>query len=257
MFPRPFLIALQFLTRVPVRLDHPPNAQELGRSLLWYPVVGLLLGTLLWTAASALAHAPPPLRAALLLTLWVLTTGALHLDGLADTADAWAGGRGDRERALAIMKDPHVGPVAVVIVALVLLLKFASIEALSNGRGLDVLVLAPLLARTAMPLLFATTPYVRASGIGSALATNLPRQSAHIVGVLVCGAVVFSCGWEGAWAAVVALGMFMLLRSLLMRRLCGMTGDCGGAMIELIETALLIALASTAGEFPLIAAAAI
>src|SRR5919108_3069538 len=101
---RPALIAVQFLTCFPLRLEPPPSGREAGLSLLWYPAVGLLLGFLLWAAAVLLSPLARPLAAAVVLTLWVACTGALHLDGLADTADAWVGGRGDRERTLAIMK---------------------------------------------------------------------------------------------------------------------------------------------------------
>lgn len=102
----PFWIALQFLSSLPVRLPGMPAAEQMGRSLLFYPVVGLLFGVLLWAFDSLLAASPLLLHAALLLTLWVLLSGALHLDGLADSADAWLGGFGDRERTLTIMKDP-------------------------------------------------------------------------------------------------------------------------------------------------------
>ncbi|NCA91441.1 MAG: adenosylcobinamide-GDP ribazoletransferase, partial [Gammaproteobacteria bacterium] len=95
---RPFLIALQFLTRLPVRLTGELSAADLGRSLLYYPLVGLLLGGLLvaggWLLAGGglLTGVAPVLAAALVLSLWVGLTGALHLDGLADMIDAWAGG---------------------------------------------------------------------------------------------------------------------------------------------------------------------
>ena len=103
MLLRPALIAVQFLTRFPIRLDPPPVAREVGLSLLWYPAVGVLLGLLVWVSAILLSPLATPLAAAMVLALWVSCTGALHLDGLADTADAWVGGRGDRERTLAIM----------------------------------------------------------------------------------------------------------------------------------------------------------
>ncbi|HBM07500.1 MAG TPA: adenosylcobinamide-GDP ribazoletransferase, partial [Pseudomonas sp.] len=118
---QPFLIALQFLTCLPVRLRGMPEPQQIGRSLLYYPLVGLLLGGMLCLLGVALGNAAPPLKAALLLAAWVWLTGALHLDGLADSADAWLGGFGDRERTLAIMKDPCSGPVAVAVLVLVLL----------------------------------------------------------------------------------------------------------------------------------------
>lgn len=126
----PLLIALQFLTSLPIRLPAMPEPEQQGRSLLYYPLVGLLLGALLCLAAFVLDGAPALLQAALLLTLWVALTGALHLDGLADSADAWLGGFGDRERTLQIMKDPRSGPVAVVVLVLLLLLKFSALLAL-------------------------------------------------------------------------------------------------------------------------------
>lgn len=123
----PFWIALQFLSSLPVSLPGMPAPREVGRSLLYYPLVGLLFGLLLWLASHLLQGTPSPLHAALLLTLWVLLSGALHLDGLADSADAWLGGFGDRERTLRIMKDPRSGPIAVVTLVLVLLLKFCAL----------------------------------------------------------------------------------------------------------------------------------
>lgn len=94
----PFWIALQFLSSLPVTLPGMPPPPAMGRSLLCYPVVGLLFGALLWLLHLALGSAPPMLQAALLLSAWVLLSGALHLDGLADSADAWLGGFGDRAR---------------------------------------------------------------------------------------------------------------------------------------------------------------
>ncbi|HCA63204.1 MAG TPA: adenosylcobinamide-GDP ribazoletransferase, partial [Pseudomonas sp.] len=82
----PLLIALQFLTSLPIRLPAMPTPRQQGRSLLHYPAVGLFLGALLWLAALLLEGASPLLQAALLLALWVALTGALHLDGLADSA---------------------------------------------------------------------------------------------------------------------------------------------------------------------------
>ena len=173
----PFWIALQFLSSLPIRLPGMPEPKELGRSLLFYPLVGLLFGLILWGTNIALAGAPLLLHATLLLTVWALLSGALHLDGLADSADAWLGGFGDRERTLTIMKDPRSGPIAVVTLVLVLLLKFAALLAvIEQGQG-AVLLIVPLLGRAALLGLFLTTPYVRAGGLGQALADHLPRTA--------------------------------------------------------------------------------
>lgn len=238
-----FWIALQFLTRIPVRLSAMPTPEAIGRSLLWYPVVGLLIGLLLLGVQSLLQGIAPVLQAALLLTAWVLLTGGLHLDGLADSADAWAGGFGDRERTLAIMKDPRSGPIAIVVLALVLLLKYSALQQVSPWA----LLFAPWLARGLLPLLFWTTPYVRSGGLGAALTEHLPR--AWIPWVLVLHAVLllFWGGWLGLVALGAALGCFVLLRHLMQQRLGGVTGDTAGALVELAEVSVLVLLSAWAG----------
>lgn len=237
----PLLIALQFLTRLPVSLPGIPTPEQVGRSLLWYPLVGLLLGLLLWGAHLLLGQASAVLQAAIILALWVGLSGGLHLDGLADTADAWVGGFADRERTLAIMKDPRSGPIAVVVLVLLLLLKFAALfTLLQSGQGIYLLLL-PWLGRSLLPLLLATTPYVRVGGLGQALVEHLPRgQLPWVLGVHLLGMLLF--GWMGLLALATALLLFIWLRRALLRRLGGTTGDTAGALVELGECGVLLAL---------------
>lgn len=239
----PFWIALQFLSSLPVRLPGMPEPEQLGRSLLFYPLVGLLFGGLLWALDSLLLGAPLLLHAALLLMAWVLLSGGLHLDGLADSADAWLGGFGDRERTLLIMKDPRSGPIAVVTLVVVLLLKWAALVALIEQEQALALLIVPVLGRGALLGLFLMTPYVRAGGLGQALADHLPRR----LGWQVLSACALGCllllGWAGLWPLVVATLVFIGLRWMMLRRLQGCTGDTAGALLELLEMAVLVALA--------------
>lgn len=239
----PFWIALQFLSSLPIRLPGMPTPQELGRSLLFYPLVGLLFGAILWALNWLLLGTPLLLHAALLLTAWVLLSGALHLDGLADSADAWLGGFGDRERTLTIMKDPRSGPIAVVTLVLVLLLKFAALLALIEQQHSVFLIIVPLIGRSAMLGLFLTTPYVRAGGLGQALADHLPRVAGQQVLAASAVACVLIAGLGGVWALVLAAVVFVWLRQVMLRRLGGTTGDTAGAMLELLEMAVLVGLA--------------
>lgn len=236
------LVALQFLTRFPVPLTHMPTPRQFGRATLFYPLVGLLIGLLLLGLGELFGGVHLLLQAALLLAVWVAISGALHLDGLADTADAWIGGLGDRERTLAIMKDPRCGPVAVVTLVVVLLLKFAAITAILGNHHHWALLLAPWLARCALPLLFFTTDYARKGGLGQALADHLPRGS---MPWMLAGnaALMVLVGLSGMLALAVALVLFVWLRSRFIARLGGTTGDTAGAMVELIECAVLVALA--------------
>ena len=237
-----FLIALQFLTSLPVRLDRMPEPQAVGRSLLYYPLVGLLLGAMLWLVGAVFENASAPLLAALLLTGWVALTGGLHLDGLADSADAWLGGFGDRERTLTIMKDPRSGPIAVVVLVLLLLLKFVALWTLLATDQRLALLLAPLLGRSALLGLFLTTPYVRPGGLGQVLAEQMPRDTSRIAlgGVVLVCLALGSSGWL-ALAATVGVGW--LSRRAMCRRIGGTTGDTAGALLELVECAVLVVLA--------------
>lgn len=239
---RAFWFALQFLTRLPVPRTAECTAEDRGRSVLYYPVIGLLIGAALTGFLFLLADVNPGLRAALLLLVWVLLTGALHLDGLADSADAWLGGHGDRARTLEIMKDPRSGPAATVAVALVLIVKFAALSVLTHTAYWPVLMLAPLLGRAALVLLLLTTPYVRAEGIGVAHAANLPRVGAAVVLLTVAILILVFLGYTGMWPLATALVIVLLLRRLMLRRIGGATGDTLGASCEIVEAAALVVM---------------
>ncbi len=240
---RPFLLALQFLTALPIRIEGQPEAEVAGRSLVYYPLVGLLIGVLLAGIAWVLSDAPALVGAALLLAAWVAITGALHLDGLADSADAWVGGFGDRERTLSIMKDPACGPTAVVTVTLALLLKFAALASLVPTGNTETLVLVPVLGRTALVSLFLTTPYVRRRGLGSGLANHLPRRASTVVVLVTLGIAALIIGLAGVWLLLAVVCVFLLLRWFMLRRLGGTTGDTAGALLEITETVALLTAA--------------
>lgn len=235
-----FLAALQFLTRLPVHLSSPPGEKTLGYSLPFYPLVGLMIGTLLIALGWLLRDAPPLVAAALLLTGWILLTGGLHLDGLADSADAWVGGMGDTEKTLAIMKDPNCGPVGVAAIMLVILLKFAALHSLFIAQEWIALLCATILARTLIPLLFLTTSYVRSHGLGASLATHQPRKLSMLVVAATPLLLLQITGIAYFWLPLAAILTFLVLRFMMMQRIHGMTGDTAGALIEMTETTVLL-----------------
>lgn len=238
-----FWLALHFLTRIPIPVTPDYQPQNWGRSALAYPLIGAVIGLTLAALQFLLSGAAPQLQAALLLAAWAGITGGLHLDGLADSADAWVGGHGDRQRTLDIMKDPRSGPAGVVAVGLVLLLKFAALTALLKASAWPALLLAPLLGRAALIGLLLTTPYVRPNGMGAELAEYLPRKGAAWMLIGVTAAILFFAGRSGLKALLVAAIGLYVLRKLMLRRLEGMTGDTMGASVELLETAVLVVLA--------------
>lgn len=249
---RLFFIALQFLTRLPSPLERLPSEAEIGRSVLCYPLVGLLIGSLLAGMAWLLAaHLPQLPAAALLLAFWIWLYGGLHLDALADSADAWGGSQGhgqnQRERALAIMKDPNCGPFGVAAIVIMLLLKFAALASLldrpADSRAFDFLpfILAPLLGRTVLLPLFMTTDYVRPQGLGSAMHAHLPRPAAWLLLAALVLLVALGCGQRALAPLLAAAGVFLLSRRLMLRQIGGMTGDTAGALVEAVEAAVLLA----------------
>lgn len=238
-----FFIALGLLTRIPIpkyfHIQKNDSDKFYGWSVLYYPVIGLVIGGLLVFSSWTLSFLELPkhglIEAGLLLTIWIVITGALHLDGLADSADAWLGGYGDKIRTLEIMKDPYSGPAAVVILVLVLLLKFSVLIHLHW----HVLLLAPVIARTSVMLLLATTPYVRKGGMGDSAVHHLPKTAVWLVfmGVIVVSALIIK---QQFWVFLVLFSIAYLLRRLMLKRIDGTTGDTAGAMLEVMEVSTML-----------------
>ncbi|MES1941057.1 cobalamin 5'-phosphate synthase [Salinisphaera sp. T5B8] len=249
-FFQPLWLAFGLLTTLPMArlIRSPVSAADSGRSVLCYPLVGLAIGALLAGLASALHGIDAMLGAALVVVLWVVITGALHLDGLADCVDALFAGHGqaDAERTLAVMKDPAAGPMAVVALVLVLALKSAALIALWPQAGVVVLVV-PMLARTAAGVLMATTRYRRRQGLASAMALNLSRRDMAVVAAIVMGLTLAFAGIALGLATILAAFVVGLTwRALWQRRIGGYTGDVIGALIELVEAAALVIAALVA-----------
>ncbi|WP_430459998.1 adenosylcobinamide-GDP ribazoletransferase [Thalassolituus sp. LLYu03] len=254
-----FWYALTFLTRLPAPYLKRTDNAVAGASLLFYPLIGAIIGAaMLGFTLICVAWNPQTnllLLSALILLVWTAITGALHLDGLADSADAWVGGLGNKERTLAIMKDPRSGPIGVTAIMLVLLVKFTALYSLldmaSAGRLshwnfwllIGGLLLVPMLARGSVLGLLATTPYVREQGIASALTAGATRNRVLVMGAVL--AILVGIFLQGRALVIIALWLTLVAfaRQLMMKRLGGCTGDTIGATIEVQEALLLAAIA--------------
>jgi adenosylcobinamide-GDP ribazoletransferase len=242
-------IALSFMTVLPVRSVASFQPGDLGRSASWFPLAGLLIGLLLAAAWWLLGLAfPDPLRAVLVVALWALLTGGLHLDGLADCCDALLAPV-SVERRLEILKDPRLGSFGGTGLILALLLKVSALMALPQGAGwlgLLPLVFAPALARWLI-LLLARQPMARPGGLGAEFALGVTGRTYLFAALVPLGLVLaglaFGAGWQVllalALAHLVALGVIALARA----RLGGLTGDVLGLVVELGELAALLAFA--------------
>ena len=261
--------AIGFLTILPAGRRGP--APDLSRAPAWFPVVGLLLGAIVagvdvlirlayaipWIPArggelefllTGFREFPFFLEGVVLVAVLALLTRGLHLDGLADTYDALAGGH-DRERRLEILRDPHVGAFGVVAVVLLLLAKVSALSALPGESRLWTIVLVPCLSRWAILVVMDRFAYVRREGLGTPFLHGsgrgrLPAGSAVAVvatvvltgpvGLLLMAAAGLVAGAVGMWAK---------------RRIGGVTGDIYGAACETSEaTVLVLAVAITLGD---------
>jgi len=242
IFIRRFLIALQFLTRIPVWLKQQAEDKDIGCSASYYPLIGLIIGFLLfsflWFLQLLSTSVSSAVLAALVLAVWVAITGALHLDGLADSVDGLIGGMADKNKMLEIMKDSRSGPMAVTALVVLLLLKWVALESIIQQQLNWVIIFVPALARAYILLLLNTTKYISEDGLASTLVANFPAQK-HINTILfICSIVfIFSLGF---WLIILSLLVFALLRYLMNKHLQGATGDTIGAMVEVIEMASLI-----------------
>jgi adenosylcobinamide-GDP ribazoletransferase len=231
--------AFAFLTQLPVR-GGEAQPEVLGRSLVFFPAVGLVLGALHAGAGLLLVpHLPGLLPAVAVVALSALLTAGLHLDGVADVCDGLGGGRGDAARTLAIMRDSRIGSFGALALVLVLLAKVATLQPLLADGAWRALVLAPVVARSAAVVLIVVYPYARAEGLGRAFHDH--ARARHLaVAALMAGlfGVALAPGLL-LGAALVCIGTALAARPLA-RRLGGLTGDVYGAAIELCELAFLI-----------------
>ena len=241
---RAALAAVTFLTRVPVARRVALEGSDLARGAVFFPLVGAGVGAAVGGAAYGLAQVVPALVAAgIALALGALLTGALHLDALADTADA-AGTR-TREAALAIMRDHHTGAFGATALALDLLVKAAALAALvGHPRVVLYALAAGALSRSVAAVLGAMLPAARTDGAGAAF--RVPAWAASTA-VLAGAALAFVVPWQDALALCAVAAWMTVAAALLYRRwLGGVTGDTLGAAVEVAETALLAAAAGLA-----------
>jgi adenosylcobinamide-GDP ribazoletransferase len=238
-----FLAAVQFLLVSPAFVRREFSPRELGRATGFYPLVGLLLGALLVLADILMSHVfPVQVRSAVLLALWIMLTGALHFDGFLDACDGLLGGA-TPERRLEIMRDERTGAYALAGGALLLLIMFSSLGAISTGRW-AALLLAPVLGRCGLTAAVVAFPYARPSGLGTDVKAHAGAAQLLIAGLTTL-AVLAGLTWAlrnyaGAGALLTSGLVWWLGARFVLRRVPGMTGDTYGALNMLIEATALL-----------------
>lgn len=235
---------MQFLTVLPLPYSWGGGEKELGRSVPFFPFVGLVIGLLAALLDYALTHVLPILPASVLVVILMFAvSGGLHMDGLADTADGFMSSR-PKERILEIMKDSRSGPMGVIAIVSVILLKVSLLASVVGPLRWGAILLTPIAGRCAQISVMAMLPYAKAEGgLGSIFMQH--RSRLHLIWALLfvtlMGAVTF--GYAGFIAGVASIAVTICFAWYTYRKIGGLTGDTLGAACEIVEIVPLLTAA--------------
>lgn len=238
---RGFLIAFQFLTIIPLYKNLKVNEEDLGRSTLYFPVVGLFIGGCLVASNACFSFfLPRSVVDGLLILVLVFITGSIHLDALADTVDGLACGKEKNEK-LRIMKEGSVGAMGVVAVFMDLVLKYLSLAALPEYLKHQSLLFMPLMGRWSQVCVAYWSDYAGSKkGLGFPM-TRYVTWPIFMVVTMISLLVAIYLFRQRGFVIVVCVALFGLLYSRFFKRaLGGVTGDVLGAVNEITEVAVLL-----------------
>ena len=235
-----FLAALSFLTVIPLPRRREVSPEQVGRSIGYFPVVGIIIGLILaglyWLLRLVL---PSAVVSGLLLVCLVVLTGGLHLDGFVDTCDGIAGHKTPEAR-WQVMRDSRAGAFGIVGVCCLLIVKYVSLNSVPDSLMMMTLVLMPVVSRWAMVYAVFAYPYARPSGLGKVF-KQAASQRRLAIATLVALAVAIP--WFRLAGLVIMLGVWVIVVAMaayLKRKFSGLTGDTYGAINEVAEVGVLI-----------------
>jgi len=238
-----FLAALQFLTTIPLPRRREPSPEELGRSIVYFPIVGLIIGLILAGLNLLLGLILPPAVAnALLIVSLVVITGALHLDGFVDTCDGIAGHKTVEDR-WRVMHDSRAGGFGIVGVALLLLVKYVSLSNIPGFLIMTTLVFMPIVSRWAMVYAVFAYPYARPSGLGKVFkqGASWPRFTVATLITFAVAVVLIPLFQLTGLAIMFGIWVITVVMATYFKgKFSGLTGDTYGAINEVVEVSVLI-----------------
>ena len=226
-----FALAVSMLTTIPFFKVHEFYKGINGYSVMFYPLVGFLLGTILYGVGTFLSPYIPSFHIGIILfALWAVLTGGLHLDGYCDTVD---GLFVDKSRSLEVMKDPHNGGMGMIFGGVFFILKASSLAAFDLFYLLPMVLMLP---RLAVVLMIYAYPYVSKSGMSTLAKEELKGWQVLVALLYTLVAVIYFHTWLLLLVTVIVV---LLIKTFFIKRYGGFTGDIYGFSIEVIELALL------------------
>jgi adenosylcobinamide-GDP ribazoletransferase len=251
-----FLAALKFLTIIRIPARREASGGELGRSAVYFPVVGIIIGLSLaglnWLFGLGF---PQALVNVLLIGWMVIISGGLHLDGLADTCDG-IGGQKSTEARLEVMRDSRVGGFGVIGIALLLLVKYVSLNSIPVSMLTAALVIIPVISRWTMVYAIFVYPYARPSGLGTVFKKEMSGLRFTLATIVTLAVAALALGWGKTPYAYLSALLIMAgslivvvaLAGYLKRKLGGLTGDTYGAFSEVTDVVILVLISLLANH---------
>lgn len=236
------LVALQFLTIIPLQPSARLEERDIAHSTDFFPLVGMMIaGFLILINLITSRYLSPFVTSALILIGWVGITGALHLDGFADTVDGLSGGK-NKEEILSIMEDSSIGAKGAVFLILLLLLKFTLLVELATNYRNYALFFAPVAGRWSMVVGIYLSSYARKKGLAKAFFSHKTGRGIlwATLTTFCLGLILFRIEFFYVIGIVLVANLFLIIY--LKRRIGGLTGDNLGALNEIIEVVTLFSL---------------
>jgi adenosylcobinamide-GDP ribazoletransferase len=243
------LAAVQFLTRIPVRLRREP---DMAASVRWFPFVGALVGAGVGGVAAGLWHLVPPVVAAAVAVMFgVLITGAFHEDGLADVADAFAGGT-TVERRLEILKDSRHGSYGVAALCGSIVIRIVCLGSFPGPATMfAAAVAAHAVGRGAAVALMGVAPLATHRGLGVDYGQSATRTTGVVGAVVGLALAAVVVGWWAAPLAAVVVASIVSIRWLSLRKISGISGDVLGTCEQVAECLCFVVLTGLAARYQL------
>ena len=243
-----FLIALQFLSRIPVKIKDKIEDRDYGYSMAWFPAVGLILGWILVLVFKLVVLLfNPAIAVVLAITAYMFLTGALHIDGLADACDGLYGGKGNKEKTLEIMKDSRIGTIGALALVLDIGLRFALLYSLPVSKIPSALILMAVLGRWGQVLFSLNASSARAESRGGYFSSSLTPGIFGFSSMAMLGICLFLLKPVSLALLLVFLVLIVrIAKNYFRRKIGGITGDTIGAVNEWTEILVLLWM-NTAG----------
>jgi len=233
-----FFVALQFLTALPIKIREEIKPEEFGKSLLYFPLVGALIGIVLSYLSKALIFLPNLVKSILILLTSVFITGGIHLDGFVDFCDGFSGGK-TKQKILEIMRDSRIGAMGACGITAILLLKFSLFASISPVLLWKSLIMMTTFSRWSQCLACYLSKYAREDGKAKFFIEYVSFREVIIGGLFTIALFCLLESLRGLFLFVLAFILTFLFMNLIKKKIDGMTGDTLGAINEIAEVGIL------------------